>query len=109
MQNVEHASIAKIDCTVYRLIYQDFEVKGYPTLLWVEDGKKIEKYSGSRGHDELHSYVKKILGNNAIQDATTTEKPVSDQDKLLLLQLTGDNFDKTLSARLQKNVVEVGS
>lgn len=98
LQNEETVSIAKIDCTVYRPICQDFEVKGYPTLLWIEDGKKIEKYSGSRGHDELQAYVKKMLGNDASQEAPATEKPAAvGQDKLQVLQLTGDNFEKSVA------------
>ncbi|XP_065362683.1 thioredoxin domain-containing protein 5 homolog [Calliphora vicina] len=98
LQNEETVSIAKIDCTVYRPICQDFEVKGYPTLLWIEDGKKIEKYSGSRGHDELQAYVKKMLGSDGSQEAASTEKPVSgEQDKVQVLQLTGDNFEKSVA------------
>lgn len=98
LQNEEAVTIAKIDCTVYRPICQDFEVKGYPTLLWIEDGKKIEKYSGSRGHDELQAYVKKMLGGDGNQEAPSTEKPVSgEQDKSHVLQLNGNNFEKSVA------------
>uniref|UniRef100_A0A1L8EID4 Putative thioredoxin/protein disulfide isomerase n=1 Tax=Haematobia irritans TaxID=7368 RepID=A0A1L8EID4_HAEIR len=96
VENLQDVSIGKIDCTVYRPICQDFEVKGYPTLLWIEDGKKIEKYSGARGHDELHAYIKKMLGNDANPEPAT-EKPSSDGDKLQVLQLSGDNFEKTVA------------
>uniref|UniRef100_A0A1I8PHM3 Thioredoxin domain-containing protein n=1 Tax=Stomoxys calcitrans TaxID=35570 RepID=A0A1I8PHM3_STOCA len=98
VQNIQDVSIAKIDCTVYRPICQDFEVKGYPTLLWIEDGKKIEKYPGARGHDELHAYVKKMLGSDAGQDAAaSTEKPSDEKDKLQVLQLSGDDFAETVA------------
>lgn len=55
-------TISKIDCTQFRSICQDFEVKGYPTLLWIEDGKKIEKYSGARDLSTLKTYVEKMVG-----------------------------------------------
>uniref|UniRef100_A0A1I8NGE4 Thioredoxin domain-containing protein n=1 Tax=Musca domestica TaxID=7370 RepID=A0A1I8NGE4_MUSDO len=97
LQNVQDVSIAKIDCTVYRPICQDFEVKGYPTLLWIEDGKKIEKYSGARSLEELQSYVKKMLGSDAAPEAPAAEKPSGDADKLQVLQLTGDNFQDTVA------------
>lgn len=35
-------SIAKVDCTQFRTICNNFDVKGYPTLLWIEDGKKVK-------------------------------------------------------------------
>uniref|UniRef100_A0A2M3Z260 Putative disulfide-isomerase tiga n=1 Tax=Anopheles braziliensis TaxID=58242 RepID=A0A2M3Z260_9DIPT len=54
--------VSKIDCTRFRPICTDFEVKGYPTLLWIEDGKKIEKYTGPRSHDELKQYVSRMAG-----------------------------------------------
>lgn len=34
-------NIAKIDCTIHRSICNNFEVKGYPTLIWIENGKKV--------------------------------------------------------------------
>ncbi|XP_041773854.1 thioredoxin domain-containing protein 5 homolog [Anopheles merus] len=54
--------VSKIDCTQYRPICTDFEVKGYPTLLWIEDGKKIEKYTGPRTHTDLKQYVARMAG-----------------------------------------------
>lgn len=98
LQNDETVSISKIDCTVYRSICLDFEVKGYPTLLWIEDGKKIEKYSGSRSLEELSAYVKKMLGSDDNREALTTEKPASEEkDKMQVLQLTGENFDDSIA------------
>ena len=43
-QSVGHdtsLTIAKVDCTQHRTLCNDFEVKGYPTLLWIKDGKKV--------------------------------------------------------------------
>lgn len=89
-------SISKVDCTVYRPLCQDFEVKGYPTLLWIEDGKKIEKYSGGRDLDTLKSYVDKMLGNAA--EAQGAPKAEPEPDKLKALQLNGENFSSTIES-----------
>lgn len=37
--------ISKIDCTNYRKICEEFEVEEYPTLLWIENGKRVCQYS----------------------------------------------------------------
>ncbi|XP_055844430.1 thioredoxin domain-containing protein 5 homolog [Episyrphus balteatus] len=90
-------SIAKIDCTLYRPICQDFEVKSYPILLWIEDGKKIEKYSGSRSLGDFQAYVKKMLGGSAkkneVDDSGADEK---DEDPTGVVQLSGEAFENTV-------------
>lgn len=43
-QSFEHdksVTIGKLDCTQYQSVCTAFEVKGYPTLLWIVDGKKV--------------------------------------------------------------------
>lgn len=90
-------SISKIDCTQYRPICLDFEVKGYPTLLWIEDGKKIEKYSGPRTIEGLKEYVEKMSGSSAKQpkNSTTNEQQkekLHDGDSVGVLQLSTGNF-----------------
>ncbi|XP_055303776.1 thioredoxin domain-containing protein 5 [Sitodiplosis mosellana] len=82
-------SISRIDCTQYRSICQDFEVKGYPTLLWIVDGKKVEKYSGSRAVQDFKAFI---------EAKTATEKKDSDEhdakvEEIAVLQLTGGSFN----------------
>ncbi|EDV91834.1 thioredoxin domain-containing protein 5 homolog [Drosophila grimshawi] len=91
------ATISKIDCTQYRSICQDFEVKGYPTLLWIEDGKKIEKYAGARDLATLKTYVEKMIGapsgSNDVNDAT--KDALDATKKQTVLQLNGkDEFEQ---------------
>ncbi|EDX02494.1 thioredoxin domain-containing protein 5 homolog [Drosophila yakuba] len=101
-------TISKIDCTQFRSICQDFEVKGYPTLLWIEDGKKIEKYSGARDLSTLKVYVEKMVGvplektagetgdeEEAIKEVAGKEEAAK---KLAPQQLTGEEeFDQTIA------------
>ncbi|EDW51425.1 thioredoxin domain-containing protein 5 homolog [Drosophila sechellia] len=101
-------TISKIDCTQFRSICQDFEVKGYPTLLWIEDGKKIEKYSGARDLSTLKTYVEKMVGvplektaGEAGDDKVAIEEVAGEEDaakKLAPQQLTGeDEFDQAIA------------
>ncbi|XP_012286499.1 thioredoxin domain-containing protein 5 homolog [Orussus abietinus] len=85
-------SIAKVDCTQHRSVCGQFDIKGYPTLLWIEDGKKVDKYTGERGHEQLKSYVSMMLGKS--EDKTTDKKDDTDDDTIhSVMTLTGDNFE----------------
>jgi len=40
--------VAKLDCTAAQSVCQEQDVKGYPTLAYFRDGKKVETYRGAR-------------------------------------------------------------
>ncbi|XP_043271385.1 thioredoxin domain-containing protein 5 isoform X2 [Venturia canescens] len=84
-------SIGKVDCTQHRSVCEQFDIKGYPTLLWIEDGKKIDKYTGQRSHEELKAYVEKMLRANDGKEGGKTEDPEDSVQSVLTL--TGDNFE----------------
>lgn len=42
LRNDNYVSISKVDCTQHRSVCGQFDIKGYPTLLWIEDGKKVK-------------------------------------------------------------------
>lgn len=48
-------TIGKLDCTKYREICTEYEVKGYPTLLWIEEGKKVM--------EEKHFCIPRLLSS----------------------------------------------
>lgn len=95
----QSVTIAKIDCTQHRPTCQDFEVKGYPTLLWIEDGKKVEKYAGARTHEDLKAYVEKMAAvKGQEQKKEEAEKPTTGTDsagdeKSVVVVLTTDSFE----------------
>lgn len=83
-------SVAKLDCTQYRTVCNNFDVKGYPTLLWIEDGKRVDKYQGQRSHDDLKSYVNRMMGSS---EEKSSEESKSDADNDWAVGvLTGDSF-----------------
>lgn len=50
-------SIAKIDCTKYKEVCSENEVRGYPTLYLFKDGERKPKYSGGRDLASLKAYL----------------------------------------------------
>jgi thioredoxin domain-containing protein 5 len=73
-------------------------VKGYPTLLWLENGKKVDKYSGPRSIDDFKAYIEQRSSGEGA--AKTTEKTVvkEDGEGVAVLQLTGDSFPQTIES-----------
>ncbi|XP_055523496.1 thioredoxin domain-containing protein 5 homolog [Wyeomyia smithii] len=96
LQHDTSISVSKIDCTQYRPICTDFEVKGYPTLLWIEDGKKIEKYSGARTHEDLKAYVSKMAGGISGDETEKTIDGAEKDNTSAVLQLSEPNFQHTI-------------
>lgn len=94
-------SISKIDCTQHRPICVDYDVKGYPSLLWIVDGKRVDKYTGARSLDDLKAYVEKTATSSV---AKTAQKTVGEQqaapsglaEETGVLLITGDNFDHAI-------------
>lgn len=84
-------SISKVDCTQHRSVCEQFDIKGYPTLLWIEDGKKIDKYSGHRSHEDLKEYVAKMLRKSA--DKSEDDDEATDDSTQSVLTLTGESFE----------------
>lgn len=90
-------NIAKLDCTEHRPICKDYDIKGYPTLLWFENGKKVDKYSGPRSLDDLKAYAEER--SSAKGEARPAEKeaePKEDGEGAAVLQLTSESFPQTI-------------
>ncbi|XP_050466550.1 thioredoxin domain-containing protein 5 homolog [Cataglyphis hispanica] len=90
LRNDDIVSISKIDCTQHRSICGQFDIKGYPTLLWIEDGKKIDKYIGERTHEELKAYVSMMLSKSVDESGRKSEN--NDSALHATLSLTADSF-----------------
>ncbi|KAL6255752.1 hypothetical protein P5V15_012995 [Pogonomyrmex californicus] len=98
LRNDDAVSISKIDCTQHRSICGQFDIKGYPTLLWIDDGKKIDKYTGQRTHEELKAYVSLMLGKNADESSQKSEN--TDGVPQTILSLTADSFKQGIEKGL---------
>ncbi|XP_049784160.1 thioredoxin domain-containing protein 5 homolog [Schistocerca cancellata] len=98
-KSLEHDTsvvISKIDCTAHRSVCNDFEIKGYPTLLWIEDGKKVDKYQGPRTIEELKAFVSKMVGSDASQATRSSDV----QDSSPVVSFSGENFEHGIARGL---------
>lgn len=50
--------IAVVDATIHRKLSEKFEISGFPTLKYFENGIFKTAYNGKRISDELYSFVK---------------------------------------------------
>jgi len=62
--------IAKLDCTQAQSVCQENEVRGYPTLAYFRNGRKVEAYKGARNLKDLQDFVNT---NKDQADAPATE------------------------------------
>lgn len=95
-KNNPKVTIAKVDCTQHSSVCIQFNVRGYPTLLWLTDGQKIEDYRGGRSLDDLLAYVKKMSAAESSGDKLGTDGKVPEPEKpkkKVVTALTTDNFE----------------
>ncbi|GFO12562.1 thioredoxin domain-containing protein 5 [Plakobranchus ocellatus] len=102
--NRKEVSIGKIDCTQSTVICKRYEVRGYPTLLWFQDGEKIGKYQSSRSHDALKEYVitqlKEAAGGTEEEKTEDKKEDAEEEIQGKVQDLTVDTFKSFLSSRL---------
>ncbi|XP_023598672.1 thioredoxin domain-containing protein 5 isoform X2 [Trichechus manatus latirostris] len=104
LEHSETVKIGKVDCTQHYELCSGNQVRGYPTLLWFRDGKKIDQYKGKRDLEALRDYVESQLQGPEREAAETIEpfealelavEPAA--DKGTVLALTESNFDNTVA------------
>ena len=50
--------VAKVDATVEKTSSSKYSVRGYPTVLYFENGEMVEKYSGARTAEAIADYMR---------------------------------------------------
>lgn len=65
-------------------------MKGYPTLLWIVDGKKVDKYSGQRAVDNFKAYIEQKTASEKKSQPKAEEAKV---EEIAVVHLTGNNFN----------------
>lgn len=88
--------VVKIDCTANRLVCNEFEVKAYPTLLWIEQGKLVEKYQGGRSHEELKEFVSLMMQrkpDSPEEDSQELPEETQQEAPPPVMELSPSNFE----------------
>jgi len=74
--------LAKVDATESKDLGNRYNVKGFPTLMWFEDGNKNE-YDGGRTAEEIIEWVKSMTGP-AVIEASNPQDPPADKPRVVL-------------------------
>lgn len=79
--------IAKLDCTQAQSVCQAGEIRGYPTLQYIRNGKLVEAYKGGRDLASLKTFISEMSGSEA------KEAVPAEEVKSAVAHLHKDNFD----------------
>mmetsp|Transcript_118747 Transcript_118747/g.378703 ORF Transcript_118747/g.378703 Transcript_118747/m.378703 type:complete len:482 (-) Transcript_118747:217-1662(-) len=73
----QQVKLAKLDATSEKDLAAKYGVKGFPTLLWFEDGQEVP-FDGARTSDGIVQWVKSMMGpavTNGMPGAPSKDKP----------------------------------
>ncbi|XP_037374740.1 thioredoxin domain-containing protein 5 isoform X2 [Talpa occidentalis] len=104
LEHSEAVSIGKVDCTQQHELCSGQQVRGYPTLLWFRDGRKVDQYKGKRDLESLREYVEAQLRSadgGAPESGQPAEAPVLGSTppagQGAVLALTDGDFEDTVA------------
>jgi len=86
-------TVAKLDCTQSSALCQEHGVKGYPTLSYFRNGKKVEDYRGARTLSELKVFVESMKEEKGKDKAETADKVPEAPPKSDVKFLDIDSFE----------------
>lgn len=82
--------IAEVDCITEKKTCGTHEIKGFPTLLFFKDGKKVDSYQGDRKMESFKNYIDQTIGN---------VKKSEDSQRGSVLDIDAVNFDETFKKK----------
>lgn len=61
------AKVAKVDATVEKQAASTRQIRGYPTLIFYQNGQEVEKYSGARTAEAIVDYLQSKAGETRVE------------------------------------------
>eukprot|EP00928_Gymnodinium_smaydae_P061668 TRINITY_DN45701_c0_g1_i1.p1 TRINITY_DN45701_c0_g1~~TRINITY_DN45701_c0_g1_i1.p1 ORF type:complete len:477 (+),score=155.50 TRINITY_DN45701_c0_g1_i1:66-1496(+) len=74
--------LGKVDATVEKDLATKYDVKGFPTMVWFDEGQKVD-YDGGRTSDTIIDWVASMTGR-AITEVETPPEPSGDMPRIVL-------------------------
>jgi len=90
--------LGKVDATEEKDLASRYNVKGFPTMIWFEDGKETE-YDGGRTSELIVEWVTSMTGIAVVEISESPEPP---PDKPIVV-LHGDVLDSAFQAAAKAN------
>jgi len=89
-----NVKIAKIDCTEHQSVCQENDVRGYPTLAYFRNGKKVENYKGARNLADLKDYINTNKGGAGADASEDGKVPAAEEAApAAVVKLDNANFE----------------
>lgn len=73
-ENDSELTVGNVDCNRFPALCDKFDVSHYPSMLYIEDGKRKEKFSGSRTLKNFKTYLDLRLGRIFTRSRRSTEQ-----------------------------------
>ncbi|XP_054720886.1 thioredoxin domain-containing protein 5 homolog [Uloborus diversus] len=99
-QNDKSVTISKIDCPANKKSCAEFDIKGFPTLLWIVNGKKIQKYQGGRNLMDFKRFIADMKAAHKDEIESEEEEKVPEETEKsdnIVVELSGANFDSAIA------------
>lgn len=81
-KDVDNLTVAKMDATANDVPDPEFDVKGFPTLYFVQSSGKISKYEGGRTLEDLAKFVEEKAGIAPTEEGAKTDDASDKKDEL---------------------------
>lgn len=90
--------LLSINCNRVRSLCHKYNVRNYPTILWIDNGKAIKKFGGERSVQGFQEFIEKMLIRYMKPNLSLVNNRVRrDTSTVPATELTQENFKENIS------------